>query len=268
MERKPDHSLRIVFLNHQGFAADKNTKEGKAKDDALRKFIEHNKINVLLLAENNVHWKSVPAGERLEERTRNWFKGLNMSNAYYKDFKPEGRQQYGGCSAWCINETAYRVINSGVDETGLGRWAWSTLRGRNGIVLRVIAAYRPVLSPHGATTVWTQQHTYFLEQGENRCPRILFNEQLTLAIKIWMEAGEQIILGIDYNDSLDGNSDLEKRLREIGVFNVILQNHQDNTPPTRTPGSKTIDTIFSNQSLLLSKSGYMPFQTAYDHRPT
>jgi hypothetical protein len=268
MEQSPNHALRIVFLNHQGFAADNNTKEGQEKNDALRNFIKNNNIDVMLLAENNVHWNSVPPNERLEERTSSWFNGLKMSNAYYKEFKPDGRQQYGGCSAWCINETAYRVIKSGVDETGLGRWAWNTLRGRNGITLRVIAAYRPVLSQHGATTVWNQQHTYFLEKGENKCPRTLFNEQLSEAITKWMEDGEQIILGIDYNDALNGNSDLEKRLKEIGVFNAIQTKHQRKTPPTRTPGTKTIDSIFCSQSLLSSKCGYMPFQLSYDHRPT
>jgi hypothetical protein len=63
MERTSNGSLRIVFLNHQGFAADINTKEGKAKDDSLRKFIKNNNINVMLLAENNIHWQSVPARE-------------------------------------------------------------------------------------------------------------------------------------------------------------------------------------------------------------
>jgi hypothetical protein len=131
----------------------------------------------------------------------------------------------------------------------------------------VIAAYRPVLSQNGATTVWNQQHTYFLEKGENKCPRILFNEQLTSSIAQWMENGEQIILGIDYNDSLDGKSDLEKRLREIGVVNAIYQNHQNKLPPTRTPGTKTIDSIFCSQSLTPSKCGYLPFEPNYDHRP-
>lgn len=268
MDRAPNHSLRIVFLNHQGFAIDINTKEGKAKGDSLRKFIKDNNINVMLLAENNVHWQSIPASERLEERTSTWFNGLNMSNVYYKDFKPESRQQYGGCSAWCINETAYRVLKTGGDETGLGRWAWSILRGRNGIILRVIAAYRPVLSQYGATTVWNQQHTYFLEQGEDKCPRILFNEHLTMAIKKWMEEGEQIVLGIDYNDPINGKSDLEKRLKDIGVVNAIQHNHQSRAPPTRTPGTNTIDSIFCSKSLLSSKCGYMQFQNNYDHRPT
>ena len=268
MEPEPNQSLRIIFLSHQGFVADSTTNEGKAKDDSLRAFIKNNNINVMLLAENNVHWKSVTPRERLEERTSTWFDALHMSNAYYKDFQLDGKQQFGGCSAWCINETAYRVIRSGADETGLGRWAWCLLRGRNSIQLRVIAAYRPVLSQQGATTVWNQQHTYFLEKGEEKCPRLLFNEHLTTAIKSWIDNGEQIVLGIDYNDKLDGKSDLEKRLSELGIMNAIQKNHQLPTPPTRTPGKNTIDSIFCSNTLLASKCGYLPFQSNYDHRPT
>ena len=268
MEKEPNHSLRIVFLNHQGFAADSSTKEGKAKDDSIRAFIKNNNINVILLAENNIHWKSVAPQERLEERTSTWFNGLHMSNTYYKNFQPDGKQQFGGCSAWCIEETAYRVILSGEDETGLGRWAWSLLRGKDSIKLRVIAAYRPVRSSSGATTVWNQQHTYFLEKGQGTCPRILFNEHLTAAIKTWCEEGDQIVLGIDYNDILNGQSDLETRLLDLGISNVIHQNHQSPTPPTRTPGKNTIDSIFCSSSLIPSKCGYMPFQSNYDHRPT
>ena len=116
--------------------------------------------------------------------------------------------------------------------------------------------------------MWNQQHTYFLEKGEARCPRQLFNEHLTTAIKSWIDNGEQRFLGIDYNDNLDGKSDLEKRLLDFGIVNAIQKNHQLPTPPTGTPGKNTIDSIFCSNTLLASKCGYLPFQSNYDHRPT
>ena len=51
-------------------------------------------------------------------------------------------------------------------------------------------------------------------------------------------------------------------------MNAIQKNHQLPTPPTRTPGKNTIDSIFCSNTLLASKCGYLPFQSNYDHRPT
>jgi hypothetical protein len=90
-----------------------------------------------------------------------------MTTAYYKSYPGATKQQYGGVSLWSTGQAAHRIKDSGIDlatgedRFGLGRWAWTRYAGRNGVSLRVIAAYRPVLNKRGPMSVWNQQKVYW-----------------------------------------------------------------------------------------------------------
>ena len=98
----------------------------------------------------------------------NTFGGL-CSNSLYL--------QYGGCTSTLFGRASHGATDRGVDPTGLGRFAWTRIRGRrldegedgddgdiqsaNSKDLILVAAYRPTPSTRGKSTVWIQQKQYF-----------------------------------------------------------------------------------------------------------
>ena len=127
---------------------------------------------------------------------------LHLNTAFYDTYPGQQPMQAGSVSLWSINEGAHRVPEQGKDPQGLSRWAWTRYKGRSGVSLRYIAAYRPVLNKDGPLSVWSQQRTYFQQHNEDQCPRDLFTIDLCKEIEKWLESGDQLILGVDANEDV------------------------------------------------------------------
>ena len=71
------------------------------------------------------------------------------------------------------------VTTSGVDPSGLGRWSWYLLEGKEGYQARVITAYA-----HGGSTVnrsatyYRQQVRYIAEKALKTSPKQMVREDL------------------------------------------------------------------------------------------
>ena len=109
------------------------------------------------LTESNQHWKNVPIEDRLQERTRGWWENIHIKTAYYQAFPLQHKFQPGGGSLWSLDTAAHRVMSACDDPTGLGRWVSTKYRGKHGISLRMVCAYRLVLNKTGVLAVWNQQ---------------------------------------------------------------------------------------------------------------
>ena len=97
--------------------------------------------DVMCFPEVNVCWHKLAPRNRLEERTMGWFEMLHRSVSYNFRDRMTSRHQFGGTAIFSINNAASRVMGSGRDSTGLGRWTWTRFRGRNGIATRIVCAY-------------------------------------------------------------------------------------------------------------------------------
>jgi len=146
MRQKLPNTLRVVVQNISGFPLH----NGHIKNRQILSFINSNTVDVCAMTETNVCWHLLPVHERLHERTIGWWETLHISQGYNRNSRVGAAYQKGGVTIFSINTAANRVIQSGQDTTGLGRWTWTRYRGRNGVVLRVISAYRPVLNQSGA----------------------------------------------------------------------------------------------------------------------
>ncbi len=72
-------------------------------------------------------------------------------------------------------QIANRAFESGKDPSGLGRWSWTHLRGKDGLNMRVIVAYwlcKP--STPGTFTIYAQHMVYFNNLDNDRCQRVAF----------------------------------------------------------------------------------------------
>jgi hypothetical protein len=83
----------------------------------------------------------MPEDTKLWGHTREWWEHLHISYANNTTFPPVSEKQFGGTAIFSLNDTAHRVFGKGYDDTLLGRWSWTTFRGKNNHLLTVIAAY-------------------------------------------------------------------------------------------------------------------------------
>ena len=256
---KTEDTLRVGLLNHGGYSATKDS----SKDKLLRQYVQRYHFDIIGLTESNQHWKNVPIEDRLPERTRGWWEAIHLNTSYYYDFPIKHKFQPGGVSMWSLDKAAHRVMSSGADPTGLGRWVSTTYRGKQGISLRAVTAYRPVLNKTGILSVWNQQKAYFDEQQRSGCPRDLFIADLKDEIIAWKEAGDQIVLMLDCNEDVR-TGQFTKIMQELGLVETVTTQHGSDGPPTYERGSNPIDGIYVSSTLQGLRCGYLDF--TFDHR--
>jgi len=238
------NGFRLGVLNVGGLLAEGNG----AKMQELRTYFTRLRLDVIGITECNAHWKMVPVQQCLPEKTRGWWECLKINSAYYEDYPVLSRHQAGGVSLWSINQGAHRVMECGKDPRGLGRWVWTRYRGRGGVNVRFVTAYRPVLNKQGAQSVWNQQKGFFEGIRDDRCPREIFVEDLCKEVSEWLGTGDQLVIGVDANEDIRGGV-LSRRLGNLGLVDCITSQHGMDGPPTYDRGSVPIDGLFVSRTL-------------------
>ena len=167
------------------------TKKYDPKNSMIWQWITMYDFDVVGLSECNVYWPHIPIHQRLPERTLGWFETLRLSIGFLQAWKEISTPyQVGGVMLWSLNKTAHRVIEKGNDFRGLGRWSWTTYRGKQGMRLRINSAYRCVMNQSGNLSVWSQQEEQLLLEGVDTVPREQFIVDLVGELQKWTEAGE------------------------------------------------------------------------------
>jgi hypothetical protein len=264
-------TLRIGHLNVNGLG--KSSCRFRCNEDAsckqcnLRCFLTSKRFDIVGITECNVHWKLVDVSDRLPERTRGWWESLHLNTAYYKDYPAANTYQVGGVSLWSTGKAAHRVMETGSDPRKLGRWAWTRYRGKQGVSLRFVTAYRPVLNKNGVGSAWNQQKAHFENNSEDRCPRAMFTIDICREIEKWLLNGDQIAIGIDANEDVRAQtpSSFSHALRRLGLVEAIIDRHGRLGPPTFHLGSHPVDGFYVTSTLLGLPCGYTEYLTS-DHR--
>ena len=68
MKKKKEKMIRIAFVNTNGIGM--YARDGRSED--IRRFIQEKDIDVMGIAETNVHWGKVHACHTLWDRTKRW----------------------------------------------------------------------------------------------------------------------------------------------------------------------------------------------------
>ena len=269
---KEDEIIRIVSqnINCIGVYSIANHKQDKIKDWLL-----NNQVDIVGWQETGVAFHMLPKHERLVERMRDsrW-KKMKISSANNKH-ENISRFQYGGNAILAFDETASRVIKTGADESGLGRWAWMLFEGKNNHKTRVISAYFPckIKDRKKTQTVYAQHERYLNKKGINKCPREHMAYELTEKINEWQDKGEKIVLMADCNEDLSKKLPIQKALTQkcqlVDPIREIYQTKNNPLPPSTLTGSKPIDCILvSSQLRNIVKGGWLEVGEGIgDHRP-
>ncbi|CAJ1931590.1 unnamed protein product, partial [Cylindrotheca closterium] len=230
------------------------------KQKGLFKCWTDERVGIALLAEVNLQWSA--------------------------EFPTPLAHQWGGCSATLLNKVARRAKSGGKDETGLGRFSWIKIRGRDirqqesqtdgppagPLDLVVVSAYHPNKEGTNAGSVWNYQRNYWLSKGVTMDPRDKLTLNLVDLIKQWKAEECEILLGLDANEYVSYNSpsSFRQEMRSEGLTEAILRRHQGPYPATTQ--SRTTDTpingIFVTDGVRVTAGGYLDFQQYFksDHR--
>ena len=263
---KASETIRAIFLNANGIPAF-NSHYKNASLFAAISILEPDMIG---LSEVNAHWLNVPEDHRLHCRYAGWFRdGVHISLSYNTTRPVIGQHNYGGVCLLSIDQARARAKTKGQDPTGLGRWSWTTTTGKGTILLRTVTVYCPH-DTGGPESVYAQHRHYLNNQDDERTPREAFWEDLCKEVAVWYAAGNQIIIGGDFNQDTATIDQLQK----FNMRDALRQRHDGSTsenrptPATYNRGSTTLDAIFVTPSLVCTHCGYLEYGqfTPSDHR--
>jgi hypothetical protein len=260
---KADGVVRLAYGNINGFhtAADHNPKAHE-----LRRVIQSLDIDYYTGVEANINWTTMPRHGQLAE----WFRSENAlrTSASHNIHEQFGRRQHGGTFALAFGTLAHRVIETGTDSRGLGRYNWMLLRGRAGHRARLLTVYVPCRSSRrGQSTVMAQQHRHFLQHGDTRCPRQILLDDLSALLLTWRQNGERLLVFIDANEDVR-RGPFHSLLTGPGLYMRDLTFFRHGSlPVTHRRGRNPIDACFATPDISADAATFRAFfSSPGDHR--
>ena len=264
---KSEGVIRLYFENVDGFSVDvtKNCRHNR-KLQYLNNLLRRMEVDVMGAVETRTHYDLLPNSHNLskllDQRDGGRCKGSHNKHERFSLY-----QQGGTCIA--TNECLVdNYVDSGVDDTGLGRWSWIRLKGKN-TVTRIVVAYSPCVTRKTAQSATIAQHRrYWRMRNNSLCPRRLFRFQLIDQLKDWRANGEKLILMMDGNeDMLKGPLSRMLRTDELEMNEVVTTKTNREKIPTFIRGSRQIDGIWLTPDVEMAKCTLLPFHFGVgDHR--
>ncbi len=95
------------------------------------------------MEEVGLSWCKLDPSDQWDERVT----GLTDSTAVFAHNTTEPdlseKLQYGGVGMVATAEVKHKIIDRGKDPSGMGRWVWMRMEGKEGHHVRFVTAYRP-----------------------------------------------------------------------------------------------------------------------------
>jgi hypothetical protein len=267
LQEKVDGILRIMLHNIANIPEDKRT----SKSRQLMSYIVQKQADAFLMTEVGLCWKKVDSSNQWFERIFGKFRNARSVFAYNKtELSRTKVLQPGGVGMIVTDDASHKVCEQGRDETGLGRWTWVRLQGKDGVKVRILTAYRPCDSV-GPDTVNEQHYRYLRKHRKgDTAPRTAFYEDLFPLIKSWKNEGDHVIIGMDANEDVRCG-ETQEFFRALDMNEAILSRHKDKSPPAtynRNESRQPIDGIWTTSGLTAFAAGYAAFGDGCpsDHR--
>jgi hypothetical protein len=112
----------------------------------------------LSMIETNAEWKHFQYRETTNQILRKTFGGARVEFCT-SDVSFEGRYKPGGTATAALGNWSHRVVGSGRDPTGCGRWSYVTYGGKGSKLITYVSVYRVCNKTNpGDTTAWRQQY--------------------------------------------------------------------------------------------------------------
>lgn len=181
----------------------------------------------------------------------------------------------GGTGILVLGTLASKLETQGKGGDTLGRWSFTSFRRRHFPPVTVISVYQVCPRPTNriGNTAFHQQTRLLQQTGRNIHPRRAFVEDLQAFVSSLRTKGHDIILGGDFNESLqDKNSGVFQIATSLNLVDPFLHKFpQHQEFGTHETGRRRIDLVLVTPAILpcITALGYAPFDYAStsDHRP-
>ena len=133
----------------------------------------------------------------------------------------------------------------GVDASGLGRWSWYLLEGKENRRSRIVLAYAPCGSAASeSTTYYQQQARYIKTKGLKTNSKEMFRKDLLRQLRKWRDKGDRLVLMMDATEDVRDRA-LCKQLTDTDIQMREAVHHATNArgPRTYFRGKLAIDGI-------------------------
>ena len=240
-----------------------------SKERELKTWMVEKEVDCIGLQETNVYWGKCRDKAQFRESMRhNKWNFVRTATSYNRQ-EFTAKNQFGGTAMVAVNDVTSRIIGTGGDDAGLGRWAWVRFRGKNKSFGRIISLYQPhkcddKLHPK---SVYRQQQRYWLQNKSDKCPLEHFRDDLCTLLLKWITKNEKVIILMDANENVV-TGELHTRLEQIGMVSVFKTKFgTGNMPATYHRGKEPIDDIFVTKNIGISRAGMFAFGDGPgDHR--
>jgi len=246
-------------------------------------------VNTLSPGDNLIQWRGVANAMRdyqihslsIQETNTKWTKHLQqcVHRVFQTTFlraaistsnstEPSGTYQPGGTALTIVGPHASRLLSSGQDPSGMGRWSYIELLGKHNkrLILASVYCVRSQTAHIGSNTVSTQQTQILLQSGQHHPrPRKQLINDLIHQIQQWQLTGHEILVCLDANeDTANPNpeSGYGKILHATGLIDLHRYLHPNTpTPATHNRGSLTIDACIGTKLFIDALTGawILPF---------
>ena len=239
------------------------------KSRQLVQHIRDAEYDVFCMDEVGLYWNKLDASDQWAERAI----CLPDSTAIFANNTTEPqlshKLQYGGVGIIATGEAKHRITDRGKDQSGLGRWVWIRLTGKEDHHVRIMTLYRPCQSG-GASTVFQQHARGLTAKGDMRNPRTAILMDALLLVDSWKELGDHVIIGMDANEDVR-KGEVHDLFSAAGFREVILDLHNDLSPPAtynRNTQRQPIDGFWATSGISITRGGYLAFGEGCpsDHR--
>ena len=142
-KHKQDDTVRLYFENFNSLSVFVKGKFRRAKIRRLRRLLKQYGADVLAGVETQTDWRCAEESEKFDSLFGQG-KERRSVVGYNKSEEKISRSQAGGAAMMAIGRVKVKVMDTGVDETDLGRWCWIKLGG-GGKTTYVATVYVPCI---------------------------------------------------------------------------------------------------------------------------
>ena len=259
-------------------------KSNTVKYDQFFRDVQTYHPSAAMLQETGVRWNKMPGALKLGALARQYLsqdtETPEESRVYTAHNVTDGlrsRSQWGGTAVLSHGKCAQHTLGAGCDPTGLARWCWVRYQGKNNVALRVVSLYCPNPPSHQPKqlSVYQQHLKHFNNENDDREPRQAFIEDFETELIKWLETGDQIVVGGDWNHDIFSEPaarPIEDMFKSHNMHNMVFCLHDPNDFPSSsgktTTQKRTVDGIWGTSGLVPIRAGYIKVgEFGGDHHP-
>jgi len=259
---KPFNTFRVLARNVNTMSNANNYLSWKAAAHA----IDTSEADAIAFQETNLAWNKIHR-KRIHSIFKSPTSNAVISTSSSSEISSSSHQR-GGTLQAILGDWSSRSVQIGQDASGLGRWSFIELQGKEDYRYIILSGYRicenQTVDP-GSNNTFNQQYRLLHYQGNrNPDPRAQFVDNLITLIQKWRSHHKAVLICIDANENVQkpGNRGIARLFTETDLRDLHSLRFPSTTrPPTYNRGSTPIDLCAGSPEFAdaLDATWYLPF---------